>query len=123
MSEKSKSEDWSLASREKRPSPLGSTLFVGLRAADAVLQYSLLRQRWAVDTVKSLAGVPIPTIRAGPLGFTPYGAVSSALAVGASFKHVIWQLFIVEHEMKPAAAIAIPSFNTLLNTANTLLSA
>ncbi|KAL8773078.1 MAG: hypothetical protein Q9194_004432 [Teloschistes cf. exilis] len=123
MSGKSEPQDWSLASREKRPSPLGTTLFVGLRAADAVLQYSLLRQGWAADAVTSLGGLTIPTIGAGPLGLTPYGAVLSILAVGTSFKHVVWQLSISEQEMKPAAAIAIASFNTIFNGANTLLSA
>ncbi|KAI4200129.1 MAG: hypothetical protein LQ350_004168 [Teloschistes chrysophthalmus] len=123
MSGKSEPQDWSLASREKRPSPLGSTLFVGLRAADAVLQYSLLRQGWAADAVRSLGGVAVPTVGAGPLGLTPYGALLSVLAVGTSFKHVVWQLSISEQEMKPAAAIAIASFNTVLTVANTLLSA
>lgn len=35
--------DWSFASREKGPSPLGSILFVALRAADVYLQYALVR--------------------------------------------------------------------------------
>jgi len=35
--------DWAFASREKGPSPLGSILFVALRAADVYLQYALVR--------------------------------------------------------------------------------
>lgn len=123
MSEKAEPSDWSLASREKKPSPLGTTLFVGLRAADAALQYSLLRQGWAANAVSFLGGQAIPTIGLGPLGLTPYGAVLSSLAVGASFKHVLWRLAIAEQEMKPGAAVLIGAFNTVFNGANTLLSA
>ncbi|KAL8826031.1 MAG: hypothetical protein Q9170_007563, partial [Blastenia crenularia] len=121
MSKKSEAT-WDLASREKRPSPLGSTLFVGLRAADAALQYYLLRRGWAYDAVRTLGGNTVPTIGAGPLGLTPYGAILSSFAVGASFKHAVWQMAISEQEMKPTAAIAISAFNTLFNSANTLLS-
>ncbi|KAL8708128.1 MAG: hypothetical protein Q9225_007655, partial [Loekoesia sp. 1 TL-2023] len=123
MSGKPAARGWDLASREKRPSPFGSTLFVGLRAADAVLQYSLLRQEWASDIVKTLGGIAVPTVGAGPLGLTPYGVTLSSLAVGASVKHIIWRIAISEQEMKPAAAVTISAFNTVCNTANTLLSA
>ena len=122
MSEKSEPKSSGLASREKRPSPLGSTLFVGLRAADAVLQYNLLRQGWAYDAVKTLGGATVPSNGAGPLGLTPYGAILSSLAVAASFKHVIWQSVISEQEMKPGPALIISAFNTVFNGANTMLS-
>ncbi|KAL8945901.1 MAG: hypothetical protein Q9222_007624 [Ikaeria aurantiellina] len=123
MSGKAEPKDWDLASREKRPSPLGSTLFVGLRAADAVLQYHILRQGWATDAVTYLGGQAVPTVGAGPLGLTPYGAVLTALGAGTSFKHVLWQVAISEQEMKPGAAVLISAFNTLFNSANTLLLA
>ncbi|KAL8715110.1 MAG: hypothetical protein Q9220_001067 [cf. Caloplaca sp. 1 TL-2023] len=122
MSEKEEPKKYDLVSREKRPSPLGSTLFVGLRAADAVLQYHLLRQGWAAADVKYLGGQAIPTIGAGPLGLTPYGAMLTALGIGASFKHVLWQIAISEQEMKPGAALVIAAFNTFSNSANTFLS-
>lgn len=41
--DKSGPSDWAFASREKGPSPLGSFLFVFLRAADVYLQYALVR--------------------------------------------------------------------------------
>ncbi|KAL8906337.1 MAG: hypothetical protein Q9207_002112, partial [Kuettlingeria erythrocarpa] len=122
MSDTTQGQDWSLASREKRPSPLGSTLFVGLRAADAVLQYSLLRQGWAHEAVNMLGGTAVPSVGAGPLGLTPYGTILTSLAIGASLKHVIWKILIGEQEMKPAAAFAIGLFNTVFNSTNTLLS-
>ncbi|KAL9602779.1 MAG: hypothetical protein Q9219_001622 [cf. Caloplaca sp. 3 TL-2023] len=122
MSEKSDPEYFSLVSREKRSTPFGKTIFVGLRAADAVLQYHLLRQGWASDAVRTLGGNAVPTIGAGPLGLTPYGAIVTFLAAGSSFKHGLWQVAISEQEMSAPAAIAICAFNTLLNTANTLFS-
>ncbi|KAI4179572.1 MAG: hypothetical protein L6R41_007758 [Letrouitia leprolyta] len=123
MSEKPEPEQWSLASREKRPSPLGSTLFVGLRAADVFLQYNLLRQGWASHAVQTLGGDTIPTTGTGPLGLTPHGLVLTSLAAGASIKHIIWQLFISEQEMQPGAGSIICADNTGFNTVNTLLSA
>ncbi|KAL8987736.1 MAG: hypothetical protein Q9177_003091, partial [Variospora cf. flavescens] len=119
----------SLASREKRPSPFGTTLFVGLRAADAILQYHLLRHNWAHDTIRALHGVPITRVSAGGgggggglLGLTPYGTIISALALGSSLKQIIFTTIISEQEMQPGPALAIAAFNTVFNTANTLLS-
>lgn len=115
------------ASREKKPSPLGTALFVGLRAADAVLQYNLLKQGWGHQIVSNLGGAAVPF--AAPrnptlayFGLGPYPALISALALGSSVKHVSWILGVSEQEMTPQAAFIIAAFNTTLNTANTLLS-
>ncbi|KAL8652098.1 MAG: hypothetical protein Q9210_002890, partial [Variospora velana] len=124
----------SLASREKRPSPFGTTLFVGLRAADAILQYHLLRHNWAHDAIRALHGVPTTGVSSaggggggggggGLLGLTPYGTIISALALGSSLKQIIFTTMISEQEMKPGPALLIAAFNTVFNTANTLLSA
>ncbi|KAI4125695.1 MAG: hypothetical protein LQ338_004123 [Usnochroma carphineum] len=123
MSEKSRPKSTGLVSREKRPSPLGSTLFVGLRAADAVLQYNLLSRGWAQVAIQCLGGAALPTAGTGPLGLTPYGAVMTSLALGASFKHVVWKAAIGEQEIRPAAAIIIGLLHSVGNSANTLLSA
>ncbi|KAI4287087.1 MAG: hypothetical protein L6R35_003660, partial [Caloplaca aegaea] len=118
----------SLASREKRPSPFGTTLFVGLRAADAILQYHLLRHNWAHQAIRALHGVPITGVSSaaggggGLLGLTPYGTIISALALGSSLKQIIFTTIISEQEMRPGPALAIAAFNTVFNTANTLLS-
>lgn len=44
------------ASRTKASSPLGTSLFVGIRAADALLQYNILRQGWGQDLIARLGG-------------------------------------------------------------------
>lgn len=115
------------ASRQKKPSPVGTAIFVGLRAADAVLQYNILQQGWGQQLVSTLGGavVPFATPREPTLayfGLGPYPALISALALGSSVKHVSWILGISEQEMTPQAALIIAAFNTVLNSANTLLS-
>lgn len=115
------------ATRTKGPSPLGTSLWVGLRAADTALQYSILQQGWGSSLVTSLGGsaVSFATPRDPSLaywGLPPYPAIIVGLAAGASFKHVVWQLGISEQEMTPKGAVLISLFNTVLNTANTLFS-
>ena len=119
--------DPDFASREKKPSPLGTTIFVGLRSADAILQYNILQQGWGQQLVSTLGGatVPFATPRDPALayfGLAPYPALISALALGSSVKQVSWILGVSEQEMTPAAALVISAFNTVMNTANTLLS-
>lgn len=114
-------------SRERKPSPLGTSIFVGLRAADTVLQYSILQRGWGSQVIQSLGGsvVPFATPRDPALayfGLGPYPAILSALALGASTKHVAYMLGISEQEMTPAAALIIGAFNTVLNTLNTMFS-
>lgn len=97
-------KDWPNQSREKRPSPLGTSIFVGLRAADTVLQYSILQRGWGSQVIQSLGGsvIPFATPRDPALayfGLSPYPAIISALALGASTKHVAWILGISEQEM------------------------
>ena len=119
--------DLDFASREKKPSPAGTTIFVGLRAADAILQYNILQRGWGQQLVSTLGGaaVPFATPRDPALvyfGLDPYPALISALALGSSVKHVSWILGVSEQEMTPTAAVVISAFNTILNTTNTLLS-
>ena len=120
-------ENSSPLSREKRPSPLGTSIFVGLRAADVVLQYSILQRGWASQLIQSLGGSVVPF--AAPrdpaltyLGLGPYLAILSALALGSSAKHIAWILGTSEQEMTPSFAVLVGFINTFLNTTNTLLS-
>lgn len=120
-------KDWPNQSREKRPSPLGTSIFVGLRAADTVLQYSILQRGWGSQVIESLGGsvIPFATPRDPALayfGLSPYPAIISALALGASTKHVAWILGISEQEMKPVGALIIGVFHAVGNTLNTMFS-
>ena len=120
-------KDWDNQSREKKPSPLGTSIFVGLRAADTVLQYSILQRGWGSQLIQSLGGsvVPFATPRDPALayfGLGPYPAILSALALGASTKHVAWVLGVSEQEMLPTGALMIGVFNSVVNTLNTMFS-
>ena len=44
----------------KDPSPLGRSIFVGLRAADAVLQFSILQRGWGTSLIQRLGGSVVP---------------------------------------------------------------
>lgn len=121
------STDWVYASHEKKSSPLGTSIFVGLRAADTVLQYSILQRGWGSQVIQSLGGrvVPFATPRDSALayfGLGPYPAILSALALGASTKYIAWILGISEQEMTPSLGLTVGVFNSVLNTLNTMLS-
>ena len=114
-------------SREKKPSPLGTSIFIGLRAADTVFQYSILQRGWGSQLIQSLGGsvVPVATPRSPALayfGLGPYPAILSAMALGSFTKHIVWILGISEQEMTPAAALMIGAINTAINTLSTMLS-
>ncbi|CAF9915678.1 MAG: hypothetical protein ALECFALPRED_010300 [Alectoria fallacina] len=120
-------KDWVEQSRKKGPSPLGTSIFVGLRAADAVLQFSILQRGWGSQIIESLGGtvVPFATPRDPALayfGLGPYPAIISALALGASMKHVAYTVGISEQEMTPKFSLVVGAFNTVVNTLNTMLS-
>lgn len=120
-------EDWKSPSREKKPSPLGTSIFVGLRAADTVLQYSILKRGWGSQFIQLLGGSVVPF--AAPrdpalayLGLGPYPAILSALTLSCSTKHIAWVLGISEQEMTPAAAFRIGVVNVVMDTVSTMLS-
>lgn len=111
----------------KDPAPLAKAIFVGLRAADAALQFSILQRGWGTSLIQSLGGsvVPFATPRDPSVAFFglgPYPAIMAALAAGSSMKHIIHAVGIGETAISPGAAIAIASFNTIANTLNTLFS-
>ena len=122
-------KDWmdAMLSREKKPSPLGTAIFVGIRAADVALQYGILRQGWGMKLVSVLGGTPVPfaTPRDSALvhlGLGPYPAfVTLMTAVGAA-EHIIWAIGIKEYELSPYAAVVISGFEVIVNTANTVLA-
>ena len=123
----SEPKDFSFQSREKKPSPLGTSIFVGLRAADTVLQYSVLRRGWGSQLIQALGGTVVPF--AAPrdpalvhFGLSPYPAILSAMALGSFTKQIVWILGISEQEMTPTAALVIGAFNVTLNTLSTILS-
>ena len=123
----SEPKDFSFQSRKKKPSPLGTSVFISLRAADTVFQYSILRRGWGSQLIKALGGSVVPF--AAPrdpalayLGLGPYPAILSAMALGSFTKHIVWILGISEQEITPTAALAIGAANVTINTLSTILS-
>ena len=111
----------------KDPSPLGRSIFVGLRAADAVLQFSILQRGWGTSLIQRLGGsvIPFATPRDASVAFFglgPYPAVMAALAAGSSVKQIIYMVGVCETALSPQMATIIGVFNTVLNTSNTLFS-
>ena len=117
--------DWEMASRKKAPSPIGTAIFVGLRSADVALQYSIFQRGWGASVIEALGGraIQASTIAgSGVLGLTPYATIISTMALGSTVKQLVNLLYISEQEMLPPAAALICALNTVLNSANTLLS-
>ncbi|KAJ6149869.1 hypothetical protein N7471_001068 [Penicillium samsonianum] len=59
-------------SRVKAPSPLGKSIFVGLRLTDAVWQYAFLHRGWASRLVKRLGGMLLQVLDASSGRLNPY---------------------------------------------------
>ncbi|KAH0559340.1 hypothetical protein GP486_004148 [Trichoglossum hirsutum] len=110
--------------RKHGSSPIGTTLFVILRLLDLPLQYALLTQKlgaYILQLLRTRAVTPQIT-RTTVLDLTPYQLAVFAMAMGTTIKHIFWVLYISQLEMPVAAAVMIPTFNTVFNSVNSLLS-
>lgn len=113
-----------MASRAKKSSPLGTSLFIGLRAADVALQYSIFRAGWGAQLIQTLGGSVVPLLggKNDYFGLPPHAALLTALAAGSALKQNLWLMAVSENEMRPSAALSIAAFNTLVNSLNSLLA-
>ncbi|KAK3080358.1 hypothetical protein LTS18_002132 [Coniosporium uncinatum] len=112
----------------KRPTPVGSTIFVGLRTLDPLLQYQILRHGWGTSALQKAgleilpAGLPTATgTFIDAIGLSPYRLVLLAMATGSSVKQIYWLLGISQEEFPPSAATAVGIYNTVFNSINSLL--
>ncbi|RYP06603.1 hypothetical protein DL764_003055 [Monosporascus ibericus] len=115
----------------KKPSPLGTATFVGLRLLDIPLQYALLSPSY--DLGRRLLSVlhitPIPVLSPSLLitgipaldGLGAGGAVLVAMAAGSSLKQILWVTYLSAEEFPPRAAVTLGLFNALFNSVNSLL--
>ncbi|KAH8804345.1 hypothetical protein F5884DRAFT_901553 [Xylogone sp. PMI_703] len=109
-------------SRIKRPSPLGTTIFVGLRVLDPFLQYGILARHLAEPLFKahdifSMPGTTSIIIFNLPLKHL----ILFSMVVGSAFKSLYWILYISNEEMPPRNAIKISLFEFFLNSINSIL--
>src|SRR5579871_1187410 len=112
----------------KEPSPFGTTVFIGLRSLDPVLQYGILARGWGSSFLHKIglstlpAGLPTNTGTViDKLGLSPYRLILLAMATGSSLKQIYWLVGMSEEKFDPGAAIAVAGYNTAFNTLNHLL--
>ena len=129
MTESSKKNNFDLITRgEYASSPLGTTVFVGLRVLDG---FVLQRALQVVDPVAALCArlgfsVPPPPTGGLPLAasdhdLTPFQAVIWGFCIASALKQIFWLLVTSKDSFPVSAAIPVAIFNTLTNSLNTLI--
>lgn len=127
---------------------LGSATFIGLRALDPLLQYQLLARPWGTSLLSTLHISSLPLHGHLPTDYRPstwaslpkdsagfvtaLDAVSLsslplsrliilAMATGSTVKHILWLVWLSKEEMSVSTATAVGVYNSLVNTAASLL--
>jgi len=110
-------------SRVKRPSPLGTSLFIGLRSLDPFLQYGIVGSGLAAPLLNarevSTAHTSAPLVA---LGLPLKPLIILVMAVGTTIKQVYWVAYLSNEEMPTENSIIISIFNTAFNSENSILS-
>ncbi|KAK6088028.1 membrane protein [Seiridium cupressi] len=112
----------------KKPTPLGTATFIGLRLADLPWQYYLLHNGAAERAISALH---LPVLQSAftatsvawlaPLDLPLPRLILLAMATGSTLKQIFWQTYLSQEEFPPSAAAAVSVFNTVVNTVNSLL--
>lgn len=106
---------------DKRPSPIGRTLFTLFRALDPVVQYSILSSSFPILGLRRLPPGP-PLSSPYALGLSPHRLLLLLMATGSSVKQIMWLHFIDEKRMAPSGALITGGWNIFVNSLNTVLS-
>jgi protein-S-isoprenylcysteine O-methyltransferase Ste14 len=111
----------------KKSNPLGTGLFVGLRALDPLLQYGILTHSIGSTLLAKVGLQQLPLgLRTNTgtvidsLGLSPYRLILLGMATGSALKQIYWLLVTSEEEFPPSASIAVSVFNSFGNTLNSL---
>lgn len=114
----------------KASSPRNTALFVGMRLFDCFIQYRLLSGGPAISAFLGLLGaqqIPNPTaIFSSPLsapggGLSDYRRVLLAMLCTTTAKHIWFATCVTEEAWTVRGALAIGTYNILVNTLNNLL--
>ncbi|KAI9836326.1 MAG: hypothetical protein M1837_003414 [Sclerophora amabilis] len=112
--------------RRHGSSPVGKTVFCGLRLLDSLLQYTILSRHVLASFVPMLLGGSLaPPAVSGTttlLGLSPYQLLILSMAIGSSIKHTFWVIFISQQQMPVGLAFTIAGINTVMNSLNTVFS-
>ncbi|KAI0478350.1 hypothetical protein F4859DRAFT_54590 [Xylaria cf. heliscus] len=114
---------------EKKPTPSGTLTFIGLRLADIPLQHALLSPSAASPGVQLLTYLGFRTIYTSasllPANSSwtspPTSLILLLMSIGSATKQIYWQTATSQESFPPSAAVAVSLFNTVVNSANTLL--
>ena len=115
------------------PTPLGRTLFVGLRAIDPLIQYSILSHHAGISWIPgTFGGALLPTTGTKSLlhpastgtllDLPPYQSLLLCMSIGSMLKQSYWLLAVSKDEMPAGSAVIIALLNTVLNTLNSSLA-
>lgn len=115
----------------KKPSPLGTATFIGLRALDPVLQYHILAHGLGTSFLASLGLSTVPlsaavVTRTGlklidRLGLPLERLVLLGLAVGSAAKQMFWVTYTSQEEWPAKSAVVVSAYNSFCNSVNSLL--
>lgn len=128
MADKDGPRDMVRGRGERTSSPLGTSLFVGLRALDGFVLQRALQVLDPVSALYNKLGRSLPSpppaggvILATSVGtFTPFQVVLWGMSIGSAVKQILWILTISKEPMYPDGALMICAFNTVLNSLNTM---
>ncbi|KAF4957077.1 hypothetical protein FSARC_11408 [Fusarium sarcochroum] len=112
-------------SRTKRFNAPGVITFVGLRSADVLLQYYLIRHGLGTKLIEALGGRAVDAnqvIASSNIGLRPYYSIIAAMALGSSVKQILTMLIVSEQDTPVSSAVVISFFNTAFNTINSFFS-
>jgi len=111
-------------SRVKRFNAVGTTIFVGLRAADVLLQYAILSRGWAPSLIEFLGGQSVEPeqLLTSSGHLQPYFTMIALMAFGSAFKQILAILVVSQQDTPPSSAVMIALFNTIFNSLNSVLS-
>ncbi|KFY50432.1 hypothetical protein V496_09341 [Pseudogymnoascus sp. VKM F-4515 (FW-2607)] len=113
----------------KSASPVNTSLFLGMRILDCVVQYFVLSRGFGIDLIKLLGGSVIPspeTLSIGipivdNLGLSGYRATLLTMLCTTAVKHIWFATCVIEEAWTVQGALSVGTYNITCNTLNNLL--
>lgn len=106
----------------------GTAVFLGLRLAEPLLQYAILRHDLGAPLLRVLGQATLPpgppntgVARLDALGLSPYRLALFGMAAAQAAKHVLWQAWLGAEDFPPSTAAIVAGFNCVVNTVDILL--
>lgn len=109
--------------REKAPSPLGTSIFFGFRLLDPPLIYAILAHGLASTLITALGfGLSSDSASVNVWGLSALQTMIFLMAVGSSLKHIYWILCVSEQQMPAGTGAFFGSLELILDALNAILS-